>query len=154
VNSLVLVQGALSLWSYCSKISYERDRPGYFNTIIAQGKVAGSIVTTYSQFDYAVGRMYPLAGKTAFSSVDFAPGQLPKYGGIGSFGLGGDDLAAENTNMLPCDASYHFKPGKIYNLESSKFICDANQGGPTMGAHSDIAKPEVAHAVWSAAYPS
>jgi hypothetical protein len=154
VDSLALVQGAVSLWCYCSKISYERDRPGYFNTIIAQGKVAGPIVTTYSQFDYAVGRMYPLAGKTAFSSVDFAPGQLPKYGGIGSFGLGGDDLAAENTNMLTWDGSYHFKPGKIYNLESSKFICDAKLGGPTMGAHCDIAKPEVAHAVWSAAYPS
>ena len=154
VDSLALVQGAVSLWSYCSKISYERDRPGYFNTIIAQGKVAGPIVTTYSQFDYAVGRMYPLAGKTAFSSVDFAPGQLPKYGGIGSFGLGGDDLAAENINMLPCDASYDFKPGKIYNLESSKFICNVELGGPTSGAHSDIAKPEVAHAVWSAAYPT
>jgi hypothetical protein len=154
VDSLALVQGAVSLWCYCSKISYERDRPGYFNTIIAQGKVAGPIVTTHSQFDYAVGRMYPLAGKTAFSSVDFAPGQLPKYGGIGSFGLGGDDLAAENTNMLSPEASYDFKPGKIYNLESSKFICDVNQGGPTMGAHCDIAKPEVAHAVWSAAYAS
>jgi hypothetical protein len=153
VNSLVLVQGAVSLWCYCSKISYERDRPGYFNKIIAQGKVAGPIVTTHSQFDYAVGRMYPLAGRTAFSSVDFAPGQLPKYGGIGSFGLGGDDLAAENINMLAWDGSYHFKPGKIYNLESSEFIC-ANLGGPTMGAHSDIAKPEVAHAVWSAAYPT
>lgn len=154
VDSLALVQGAVSLWSYCSKISYERDRPGYFNTIIAQGKVAGPIVTTYSQFDYAVGKMYPLAGKTAFSSVDFAPGQLPKYGGIGSFGLGGDDLAAENMNMLPCDASYDFKPGKIYNLESSKFICNVELGGSTSGAHSDIAKPEVAHAVWSAAYPT
>ncbi|MEK0180983.1 MAG: hypothetical protein EAZ98_06355 [Oscillatoriales cyanobacterium] len=154
VDSLALVQGAVSLWSYCSKISYERDRPGYFNTIIAQSKVAGPIVTTHSQFDYAVGRMYPLAGKTAFSSVDFAPGQLPKYGGIGSFGLGGDDLAAENTNMLPCDASYDFKPGKIYNLESSKFICNVELGGPTSGAHCDIAKPEVAHAVWSAAYPT
>ncbi len=154
VDSLALVQGAVSLWSYCSKISYERDLPGYFNTIIAQSKVAGPIVTTHSQFDYAVGRMYPLAGKTAFSSVDFAPGQLPKYGGIGSFGLGGDDLAAENTNMLPCDASYDFKPGKIYNLESSKFICNVELGGPTSGAHCDIAKPEVAHAVWSAAYPT
>ena len=154
VNSLVLVQGAVSLWSYCSKISYEPDRPGYFHSIIAQGKVAGPIVTTHSYLDYAVGRMYPLAGKTAFSSVDFAPGQLPKYGGIGSFGLGGDDLAAENTDMLSREASYDFKPGKIYNLESSKFICDVDLGGPTSGAHCDIAKPEVAHALWSAAYPS
>ncbi|MBD2084101.1 hypothetical protein [Coleofasciculus sp. FACHB-542] len=152
VDSLVLVQGAVSLWSYCSKISYERNHPGYFHSIIAQGKVAGPIVTTQSEFDYAVGKMYPLAGKIVFSSVDFAPGQLPKYGGIGSFGLGGDDLGAENTDMLPCDASYDFKPGKIYNLESGKFICNVELGGPTSGAHCDIAKPEVAHAVWSAAY--
>jgi hypothetical protein len=154
VNSLVLVQGAVSLWSYCSKISYNRNRSGYFNSIIAQSKVAGPIVTTYSYLDYAVGRMYPLAGKTAFSTVDFAPGQLPKYGGIGSFGLGGDDLAAENKNMLSPEASYDFKPGKIYNLESSKFICNVNLGGLTSGAHCDIVKPEVAHAVWSAAYAS
>lgn len=36
VNSLALLQGAVSLWSYCSKISYERNRPGYFNQLIAQ----------------------------------------------------------------------------------------------------------------------
>ena len=98
--------------------------------------------------------MYPLAGQVAIwnRNVDFAPGQLPKYGGIGSFGLAGDDLAAENTNMLGAAASYDFKPGKIYNLESSQFICKGD--GAFVGAHSDIAKPEVAHAVWSAAYPS
>jgi hypothetical protein len=155
VDSLVLIQGAVSLWCYCSKISYQRDRPGYFNTIIAQRKVAGPIVVTHSQFDYAVGKMYPLAGQARFwnRNVDFAPGQLPKYGGIGSFGLAGDDLAAENINMLGASASYDFKPGKIYNLESSQFICNEDMG-PWVGAHSDIAKPEVAHAAWSAAYPS
>ncbi len=155
VDSLVLIQGAVSLWCYCSKISYHPDRPGYFNKIIAQGKVAGSIVVTHSQFDYAVGKMYPLAGQGRFwnRNVDFAPSPLPKYGGIGSFGLAGDDLEAENINMLGAAASYDFKPGKIYNLESSQFICNEDMGR-WVGAHSDIAKPEVAHAAWSAAYPS
>ncbi|MEG4287508.1 hypothetical protein Q5692_00470 [Microcoleus sp. C2C3] len=153
VDSLVLIQGAVSLWCYCSKISYHPDRPGYFNKIIAQRKVAGPIVVTYSQFDHAVGRMYPLAGKANLlnRNVDFAPGELPKYGGIGSFGLAGDDLEAENTYMLGRAASYDFKPGKIYNLESSQFICEGS--GRFVGAHSDIAKPEVAHAAWLAAYP-
>jgi hypothetical protein len=59
----------------------------------------------------------------------------------------------ENTNMLGASASYDFKPGKIYNLESSQFICNEDLGGMGTG-QSDIAKPEVAHAVWSAAYPS
>ena len=31
------------------------------------------------------------------------------------------------------------------------FICDI-RGGGLSGAHNDIAKPEVAHAIWSAAY--
>jgi len=154
VDSLALVQGALSLWSYCSQISYERNIPGYFHQIIAQRKVAGPIVTTHSVHDYAVGKMYPLAGKIAFSSVDFAPGQLPKYGGIGSFGLGGDDLGAANKAMLDSNEEYNFEPGKIYNLESSKFICNVELGGPTSGAHCDIAKPQVAHVVWSAACAS
>ena len=154
VDSLALVQGAVSLWSYCGKISYESNRPGYFHQVIAQKKVIGPIVTTYSIHDYAVGKMYPLAGKIALSSVDFAPGQLPEYGGIGSFGIGGDDLGVENKAMLSCNEEYDFKPGKIYNLESSKFICTVELGGPTSGAHCDIAKPEVAHAVWSAAYAS
>lgn len=154
IDSLALVQGAVSLWSYCAKISYEKNRPGYFHQIITQKKVAGPIITTYSIYDYAVGKMYPLAGKIAFSSVDFAPNKLPKYGGIGSFGLGGDDLAAENKSMLSSNEEYNFEPGKVYNLESSKFICNVELGGPTSGAHCDIAKPEVAHAVWSAAFPS
>ena len=153
VDSLALLQGAVSLWSYCSKISYERNRPGYFNQVFAQKKVAGPIVTTHSVHDYAVGRMYPLAGKIAFSSVDFAPGQLPKYGGIGSFGIGGDDLGTENMKMRSSDAAYDFKAGKTYNLESSQYICDLG-GGSFIGAHGDIAKPEVAHAVWSAACAS
>lgn len=147
VDSVVLVQGAMSLWSYCSKISYERNRPGYFNPLIAQGKVAGPIVTTQSEFDYAVGRMYPLAGKISFSSVSFASG-LPKYGGIGSFGLCGNDLPVEDIIMLGSDASYQFQPGKIYNLESSKFINDVTD--KFVGAHNDFAKPEVAHVLWSA----
>jgi hypothetical protein len=152
VNTVFLAQGAVSLWSYCAKIPYQNNSPGYFNQIVAQGKVSGAIVTTRSEYDYAVGRVYPLAGKVVFSTPDFAVNQsLPKYGGIGSFGMSGDDLGAQDMDMLSCDRSYDFKPGKIYNLEGSQFINNVAMGGPTSGAHCDIAKPEVAHAVWSAA---
>jgi len=50
--------------------------------------------------------------------------------------------------MLPADADYNFAPGKIYNLEGSRFIAN---GSGTSGAHNDIAGPEVAHAIWQAA---
>jgi hypothetical protein len=50
--------------------------------------------------------------------------------------------------MRPAGASYSYQPGRVYNLEASQFI---NEGGGFSGAHSDIRKPAVAHAVWEAA---
>ena len=41
-----------------------------------------------------------------------------------------------------------FEPGGFYNIDAGGVI---NLGGGFSGAHSDIAKPEVAHAVWEAA---
>ena len=40
--------------------------------------------------------------------------------------------------MLPLEAPYSFASGKLYNLESSRFICDI-RGGGLSGAHNDIA---------------
>ena len=41
--------------------------------------------------------------------------------------------------------SYSFERGHVYNLECTNVIKD---GTGASGAHSDIAKPEVAHALW------
>ena len=51
VDSLFLVQGALSLWSYCPDIPMARGTAGYFNRILEEGLVRGPIVTTRSRFD-------------------------------------------------------------------------------------------------------
>jgi hypothetical protein len=153
VNSLLLVQGAMSLWSYCSKIPHawkSPPPPGYFNSVIVQGKVAGPIVTTQSKYDLAVAKMYPAAGQIGFSRIDFAARDvpsLPRYGGIGCYGLCGDGFPVENIKMLGSDASYQFKPGTVYNLDSNKFINDVTD--KFVGAHNDFAKPEVAHVLWS-----
>jgi hypothetical protein len=147
-----LVQGALSLWSYCSDIPVKPGRVGYFRSLVGDRKVNGPIITTKSEFDTAVGKMYPI-GAGIRRQIDFAPGQCPKYGGLGTFGARGPGLEIVDMEMLSVDGSYQFEPGKIYNLESSKFVCDGTRGG-LGGAHSDIAKPEVAHAVWSAAFGS
>jgi hypothetical protein len=147
VQSLVLVQGALSLWSYCSDIPYRRGRPGYFRPLVAGNRVAGPVVTTQSRFDRAVGRWYPL-GAGAARQIDFAPGELPRYGGVGTFGLQGLGLDLVGLEMQGVDRPYDFQDGRVYNLESSNVI---RNGGGAPGAHSDIAHPEVGHVIWSTA---
>ena len=147
VDSVVLMQGALSLWSYAAEIRHAPGQCGYFHRIIADGRVAGPIITTQSEYDTAVGRLYPLAAGVA-GQVHFAPGELPKYGALGTFGVRGPGIQIVDLEIRPADASYDFEAGRVYNLESSQVI---RHGGPPTGAHSDLAHPEVAHAFWEAA---
>jgi hypothetical protein len=146
VESLFLVQGAMSLWSFCADIPVVPGISGYFHSIPRNRKVAGAIVTTQSEHDYALGRLYPLAAGIN-RQIAFAPDELPKYGAIGSFGAHGPGIDSRFLKMLPSNENYIFEKGRIHNLESSEFICE---GRGLSGAHSDIAKPEVAHAFWSA----
>jgi hypothetical protein len=147
VHSLALVQGAFSLWAYCSAIPVAAGKAGYFAPVVADRKVAGPVITTQSEFDTAVGRLYPLGAGVA-RQVSFAPGELPRYGAVGTFGIRGPGLDIVDLEMLPADGTYPFAPGKVHNLESSRYI---REGGGLSGAHSDIAHAEVAHAVWEAA---
>lgn len=150
IDSVILIQGALSLWSYCSQIPSDRQKSGYFYPIIRDGKVRGPIVTTQSKFDTAVGRFYPL-GAWAGGQVSFDPSALPKYGALGTFGAQGPGFTAIRQKMLPITEDYAFGAGKIYNLNCDAYI---KHGGGASGAHSDICHPEVAHAMWSAVLTS
>ena len=145
LDSVTLLQGALSLWSYTSDIPHAPGQPGYFRRIFSERRVKGPFVTSQSEFDTAVGTMYPLAAGIA-RQVTFEPAELPKYGALGTFGVRGPGLDVVDMNMLAADATYRFEPGRIYNLNSSQFICKMEYA--TSGAHSDRAHPEVAHAVW------
>jgi hypothetical protein len=147
VDSMALIQGALSLWSYCSDIPPVRGKVGYFHRLLGEGRVRGPIVTTQSEFDRAVGTWYPWAAGIK-RQVSFAPGELPKYGAVGAFGIHGPEAEGEDRTILPLDGDYGFRAGQIYNIESSSVI---NVGGSFSGAHSDIAKPQIGHAIWQAA---
>ena len=150
VNSMVLIQGALSYWSYCSDIPVARGRAGYFHSIVARDKIDGPVITTKSRFDTAVRKMYPPAARIA-NQIAFPVGKLPKYGALGTFGIRGPGVEIVDMEMLPVNGSYEFEPGKAYNLESSKYICNGEGLG---GAHNNITEPEVTHAVWAAAIGS
>ena len=145
VDSVMLVQGATSLWGFCSAIP-SVDKPGYFRRIVADKRVKGPIVTTQSKRDTAVGAFYPIAAGIALQ-VAFAPGHLPKYGGLGAFGIQGPGLTTHDLVMGDAAHAYGFEGGHVYNLEATGVI---KEGGGASGAHSDIARPEVAHAMWQA----
>lgn len=147
VDSLSLIQGALSLWSYATEVPGAAGQAGYFHELVAGHKVKGALISTQSRYDTAVGKLYPVAAGAA-RQVTFAPADLPKYGALGSFGAQGAGVASRSRTMVALSDSYKFEPGTVYNIEASEYIC---QGSGPSGAHSDIAHPEVAHAVWEAA---
>ncbi|MEM5317160.1 CHAT domain-containing protein [Paraburkholderia sp. JHI869] len=149
VDTLFLVQGALSLWAYASGIPFASGGPGYFRRIVQRRLVSGPIVTTRSTFDTAVGRFYPLGARIEGQQV-LGETAYPEYGDIGAFGIQGAD-GANDLDILKTMNSYQFRPGTIYNVEASSVI---RNGDGASGAHSDIAHPEVAHLFWDAALTS
>lgn len=148
VESLALVQGSLSIWSYCDDIPATPGQPGYFSRVISDKRVKGPIVSTQSVFDTANGKWYPLGAGVARQVAFATPGELPKYGAVGSHGVRGPGIKLSDQTLLPTDGEYQFRGGWVYNLECSAVIRnDTGEGG----AHCDIDHPEVAHAIWQAA---
>jgi hypothetical protein len=145
IDSVALVQGALSLWSYGDKVPGSSD-PGYFHQLLTK-RVAGPIVTTQSRFDSAVGVLYP-AAVGLVGQADFGI-ELPKYGAIGAFGIQGT-TAVKPLTMVDENGAYPFTAGGVYNIEASAFI---KKMEGVSGAHSDIDGPQVAHMLWQVARP-
>ena len=148
VESLALVQGALSIWSYCDDIPATPGQPGYFNKVFSDKRVKGPVVATQSVFDSATGKWYPLGAGVAGQVSFGGPGEKPKYGAVGTHGICGPGTNATDRPLLGGTTDYNFVPGAAYNLECSEFIREGSGHG---GAHSDICRPEIAHAVWQAA---
>lgn len=150
VESLILAQGAMSLWSFCSSIPTAEQRTGYFHRVIAEDLVLGPVVVTTSVHDRAVRTFYPI-GAGSRGQVDYVPDRLPTYGAIGTFGVRGPGIQVVDGELLAVEEGYDFRPGIVHDLRGDDIIRD---GRGAIGAHNDIAKPEVAHAVWQAALAS
>jgi hypothetical protein len=135
IASAALIQGALSLWSFADRIP-NGAAPGYFRRIISGRAVSGPLVTTQSIQDAAVGIAYP-AAVGLVGEFDFGI-ELPKFGGVGTWGIQGTTVAEKKTMLDSGD--YAFAPGRIYNVDGSRFIA----------GHSAIDGPQVALMQWQA----
>ncbi|MEI7772065.1 MAG: hypothetical protein WCI67_18875 [Chloroflexales bacterium] len=145
VRSALLVEGALSCWSFSPSLPFAAGKAGYFAPLVAAKMVAGPLVVIHSPFDYALGRFYPLAAGVAGQS-SFADPQAGRFSALGA--LGAQGTTAQAMTLGPADTGYRFVGGAIYNLNGRDVIKD--QSAPE-GAHNDIVHPEVAHAFWEAA---
>jgi hypothetical protein len=154
IHSLALVQGAVSLWAYASSIALAGGKPGYFHRVLDHSKVAGPVIVTQSSHDSAVGRYFRwssiLARAVDFSAgaaagpFDIAPAELPRFGGIGTYGIQGlsnPGFQISKLTMLDLTGTYALSGGNVYNIDGSEFILE----------HNTIDGPQVARALWAAA---
>lgn len=145
VSSLVLLQGAMSHWSFSEDIPPRPGRSGHFHRLVRDGLVSGPVLISTSVHDRALRAFYPL-GAGARDQIDYDP-KLPLYGALGIFGANGIEAPVTEARMEDIDDTYNFHPETIYNLNADSVIAH-NSGA--QGAHSDIARPEVARAIWRA----
>ena len=120
VDSLALVQGALSHWAYADAIPSTGGR-GYYNAMMQRPGVKGPIITTRSVHDTAVGVFYPAAVSLVLQDPSFAinptSNQVGRDRRVRHSGI---HRRAWIEPMLPETADYHFETGKVYNLEASQ----------------------------------
>ena len=148
VDSLFLVQGAVSLWAFAADVpdSIGGGR-GYLADVVTPAFVSGPVVATRSKWDYAVGRFYPLAVGVAGQYL--LGDDLPKYGGIGTFGIRGVQGAVELPPLLPdTRPPGEFAGSTVYNIDASAVIAKLEGAS---GAHNDLAHPELSWLGWHAA---
>ncbi|MGH3830615.1 MAG: hypothetical protein ACRDRS_09240 [Pseudonocardiaceae bacterium] len=147
VHSLTLLQGALSLWSFAEVIP-DTERSGYFRHILRGSRVAGPIVTTQSDHDRALGWFYRMAAPLS-RDPRLAPGDTPRYGAVGSYGLAGlsDGLTVWD-ELGRARWPYRLEPGRCYNIDCTSVINGHRLS--LQGSHSDLEKAELADLLWAA----
>ncbi|WP_111511020.1 hypothetical protein [Mycobacterium kyogaense] len=151
VDTLFLVQGAMSLWSFADEIPYAPFGPGFYRAVRAQPPaVRGAVVTTRSEHDKAVGIWYPLGARIGGDPTLGVEGP-PKWGGIGSYGIQGIESAEDVPIVDDVRHQYGFVRGGIYNTDGNSVITG---GDRLSGAHSEFVNDAVAHLFWQAVLTS
>lgn len=159
VNTIVLLMGAFSQFSFSSRIPLERGAAGRYAAVLERGLVANPVVVIYSRHDMANGTIYPIGmkGASPVSSQIYELGgrdetaeafvaSKDRFGALGANGAQGlADKQYRAIDMLPTGQAYDWSnlEGVLcLNVDGQQFI---KRGGPPVGAHGDILQPEIYH---------
>ena len=130
--TMTLLQAAFSHNGFADKF----EKIGFFRDVVADKRVAGPILVTFTGNDKAVGLAYPLASLVAGQTASAFGGPKDPFGGLGRNGAQNTSEAVTG-QLQPVGTALDFKAGAIHNLNADQVI----------GGHSDICKPEVYYAL-------
>jgi len=138
IETLALLQAAYSHNGLSANFDGHGAK-GFFNGVMANKKVRGPIIISHTRNDRAVGIAYPLASRLNGDVASGLGDANDPHGGMGSNGAQKSD-AKTNVALTAGAQTFPFNRGNIYNLLADTVI----------SGHSDITKPEVASAIFSA----
>ena len=155
VDTLVLLLGAFSQFSFSSAIPVETSAAGYYVPVVERGLVANPVTVIYSRHDTANKDLYPLGMRLAAPANRYEMGgpdetletyqpSKDRFGAIGANGAQG--LSEANYRAIDMRSrDQHYDWGDLtgvscLNVDGQQFI---NHGGPPAGAHNDTGSYEI-----------
>ncbi|MEV5981548.1 serine-threonine protein kinase [Streptomyces sp. NPDC052114] len=138
VKSVTLLEGAFSHYAFAERLPHDRTRGGALAGM--QHRIDGPLVSCYSHFDDALGRLYPLASKLAGDSTSFL-NLWERWGAIGYNGI----RAVDDGKRIKLGEKVPAKG--CVSVDAASVV---RRGGPPSGAHSDVCHEELARVVFAA----
>jgi hypothetical protein len=143
VQSLVLLQGAVSHEAMANRVSGTTARGGY-RAALDPDRVDGPIVATYSSMDRACSQVYPLGSRVA-SQVGELEGVFDPFRALGAVGAMGIDVGLDHrVGMLDVKGAYSFSGRGVWSVDGG------TPPGDFITGHSEIRTPQIAWLIWSA----
>ena len=149
VDTLVLLLGAFSQFSFSSDIPIKHGGVGRYADLIEHRLVANPIAVIYSQYDLANKELYPFGMRFADRArVYEIGGPDDRFGAIGANGAQGlDGTRCHSIDILPLNLSYGqstLKDFSCLNIDGQSYIKEGKEKRP-VGAHGDTGKAEIFH---------
>jgi hypothetical protein len=150
VDTLILLLGAFSQFSFSSNIPHSR-QTGRYATLVERHLVTNPIASIYSQYDLANKEAYPwgmFLSLTGSQNLYELGGSDDRWGSLGANGAQGLDPAiCREIKLLPFNIPYNREQltnVSWLNVDGQDYI-NANQNQRWIGAHGDIEHPEIFH---------